>query len=236
MDSSAECNLCGNCVKNCPNNSIRITPRVPTKELWFIKKPKLEVSFLATVIMGIVFVQNITMLKIWDGILKQLENIIGTSNYYITFTITFIIAMLIPISLLTLTGLIAKKFNGASVKDNFAKFGYSIIPLDMAGHIAHNLFHILAEGKSVIFTLMGVFGMNIPNTSTAFIDSPTIQVLQYLLIILGTIGSIFTAYKIAKNSQSKGNPIATSIVYAVLMLILAVANILLFSLPMAMRM
>ena len=42
MDSNANCNVCGYCVKNCPNDSIRLTARIPTKELWFIRKPKLE--------------------------------------------------------------------------------------------------------------------------------------------------------------------------------------------------
>jgi len=236
MDSSAECNLCGNCVKNCPNDSITISTRIPTQELWDIKKPKIEVAFLAIVIMGIVFVQNITMLKIWDEILKSLENILGTTNYYITFTVTFFIAMLIPVLLLLLTGLIAKKFNKTSIMENFAKFGYAIIPLDLAGHIAHNLFHLLAEGKSVGYTFMGLFGMNSHGASTAILPSPTIQILQYIIIIIGTIGSIYTAYRIAKSSQTKGHPLGTSIVYAILMILLAVANIYLFSLPMAMRM
>lgn len=237
METNATCNFCGNCVKSCPNNSIKIYPRIPTKELWFIRKPKLEESFLAVVIMGIVFVQNITMVDIWQNILSWLEHTTGTTSYFVTFTITFIIAMLIPIALLALTGLAAKKFNGDSVKQNFAKFGYAIIPLDMAGHIAHNLFHLLAEGKSVYYTFMGLFGMEM-HGSTAILDTPTIQALQYILIVIGAIGSIYTAYKIAKNNYgSKGNKsIGSSIVYAVLVIILAVANIILFALPMAMRM
>ena len=236
MDSSAECNLCGNCVKSCPNNSIRISPRTPTKELWNIKKPKLEVAFLSIVIMGIVFVQNITMLKIWDGMLTSLENILGTTNYAITFTVTFVIAMLIPVSMLVLTGLIAKKFNGASVKENFARFGYAIIPLDLAGHIAHNLFHLLAEGKSVFYTAMGLFGMDFDGSSTAILSTSTIQVIQYIIIIIGAIGSIYAAYRIAKSSQPKEKLLGTVLVYGILMIILAIINIVLFSLPMAMRM
>ncbi|HJV46181.1 MAG TPA: 4Fe-4S binding protein, partial [Bacillota bacterium] len=42
MDSSADCNLCGNCVKSCPNDSIRISVRKPTSELWGMKNPKTE--------------------------------------------------------------------------------------------------------------------------------------------------------------------------------------------------
>jgi hypothetical protein len=248
MDSSSQCNLCGNCVKNCPNNSITISTRKPTQELWNIKKPIFEVAFLSIVIMGIVFVQNITMLKIWDKILASLENLLGTSNYYIIFTLTFLIAMFIPVALLALTGLVAKSFNKTSVKENFARFGYAVIPLDLAGHIAHNLFHLLAEGKSVFYTAAELFGMNSNGASTAFVSNSTIQVLQYIIIGIGTIGSIYTAYRLAKSSQKndkelsaasadiKKNLLGTTTVYAVLMLLLAVINIILFSLPMAMRM
>jgi polyferredoxin len=235
MEDNAECNFCGNCVKNCPNNSINISLRVPTKELWFIKNPRLDAAFLAVVIMGIVFVQNITMLKVWDGMLTWLENVTGTQNYAITFTITFIIAMAIPVALLSITGLVAKTFNKASLKENFTKYGYALIPLDMAAHIAHNLFHLLAEGKSVFYTFIELFGVNVEHTSSAILDDPTIQVFQFLLIAIGTIGSIYTAYKISKNNY-ESKKISTTIVYAVLLILLAVVNIMLFSLPMAMRM
>lgn len=33
MESVANCNLCGHCVKSCPNDSIKIAPRIPTKGL-----------------------------------------------------------------------------------------------------------------------------------------------------------------------------------------------------------
>jgi len=235
MDTSAECNFCGNCVKNCPNDSIRISPRVPTEELWANNKPKVEVAFLAMVIMGIVFVQNITMISIWNDILAWLEQTTHTTNYYVIFTITFLIAMAIPVALLVLTGRIAKVFNGATVLENFARFGYAIIPLDLAGHIAHNLFHLLAEGKSVIYTFLGLFGRHFDNASTAILDNATIQVLQFILIALGTAGSVYVTYRMAKSSGFPKH-IPVTWVYAVLILALAAANIYLFSMPMAMRM
>lgn len=235
MEDNAECNFCGNCVKNCPNGSIKISLRVPTKELWFIRKPRLDASFLAVVIMGIVFVQNVTMLSIWDGMLTWLENVTGTQNYAITFTITFIIAMAIPVALLSVTGLVAKIFNKASLKENFMKYGYAIIPLDMAAHIAHNLFHLLAEGKSVFYTFIELFGVNVAHTSSAILDDPTIQALQFILIVIGTLGSIYTVYKISKNNY-ESKTVSTTLVYTVLLILLAVVNIMLFSLPMAMRM
>jgi hypothetical protein len=235
MEDNAECNFCGNCVKNCPNSSIQISLRPPTKELWFIRKPRFDASFLAVVIMGIVFVQNITMLKVWEGMLTWLENAVGTDNYAVTFTITFIIAMAIPVALLAITGLVAKTYNKASLKENFTKYGYALIPLDMAAHVAHNLFHLLAEGKSVFYTFVGLFGVEMHNASTAILDDPTIQALQFILIVIGTLGSIYTVYRISKNNY-ESKKISTTIVYTVLLIVLAIVNIMLFSLPMAMRM
>jgi polyferredoxin len=236
MDTNASCNLCGYCVKNCPNDSIQLTLRVPTEELWFVRKPKLEVAFLAVVIMGIVFVQNITMLEVWGSILSQLERLTGTDSYYVTFTITFIIAMLIPIALLAMTGLAAKQFNGDSVMQNFTRFGYAIIPLDIAGHVAHNLFHLLAEGKAVLYTAMILGGQEVGSgVSPALVSTATIQLLQYILVGLGVIGSIYTAYRISRsNYQGKTWPVLLP--YAILILVLGAVNIWLFILPMAMRM
>jgi hypothetical protein len=236
MTSSANCVLCAECIKGCPNNSIQLTMRPPTKELWFIRKPKLEEAFLSAVIMGIVFAQNVTMLEVWGSMLKWLENLAGTTNYAITFSITFAISLAIPVGLLGLTSWVAGKFNKVSLVENFTRFGYAIIALDMAGHIAHNLFHLLAEGGAIYVTGLGLFGMATHGASTALVGMGTIQFLQFSLIALGFAGSIYTAYRIAKTNSADGKVWGTFIPYAALMVVLTVINIVLFTLPMAMRM
>jgi len=236
MTTNAQCNICGDCIKSCPNDSIRLTLRPPTQELWFIRKPKLEEAFLAIVIMGIVFIQNITMLEVWQSTLRGLENLTGTKSYAVNFTITFLIAMLIPIILLGVTALLAKKLNGDSLAQNFAKFGYAIIPLDVAGHVAHNLFHLLAEGKAVIFTALAFMGQVVPEASPAIVGNATIQILQFVLIALGVGGSLYAAYRIAHSNYGGGKTWATLIPYTILIVVLGGVNIWLFILPMAMRM
>jgi hypothetical protein len=64
----------------------------------------------------------------------------------------------------------------------------------------------------------------------------TIQMLQYGLLVLGLVGSLYAAYRIARNNQPEGNVWATFAPYAVLIVILTVMNVYLFMLPMAMRM
>ena len=236
MTSNANCVICADCIKNCPNDSIQLTVRPPTKELWFIRKPKMEEAFLSAVIMGIVFVQNVTMLEVWTGMLQWLERVTGTTNYAITFSITFAISIIIPVALLGFTSWVASKFNKSSLVENFTRFGYAIIALDVAGHIAHNLFHLLAEGKSIFYTAIALFGQEIHGASPALVAMDTIQILQYGLIALGLAGSLYTAYRIARNSHPDGKAWATFVPYAVLIVVLTVMNIYLFMLPMAMRM
>ncbi len=63
-----------------------------------------------------------------------------------------------------------------------------------------------------------------------------IQFLQFGLLALGFIGSLLTAYYIAKNNSTSGKVWGTFVPYAVLMVVLTIMNVVLFTLPMAMRM
>jgi ferredoxin len=242
MDTTAECNLCGLCVKSCPHDAIVLTPRIPTSELWFVKRPRFEVAFLALVIMGIVFVQNITMLGIWTDLLRWIERMTGLSNYPFMFTSLFIVAMAIPAGLMLLASLASSAIDKESTLVNFTKLGYALIPLDLAGHIAHNLFHILAEGKNIMYTTLNLFGVTSPQFNAhsggaALLDSPTIQILQYMLIAIGVIGSLYTAFRIVKSNYGEqkktGMTFAPS---AILIVVFGIINIYLFMMPMSMRM
>jgi len=228
MDSSADCNICGNCVKNCPNDSIRLSLRVPTQELWGLKNPKLEHASLAAVIMGIVFVQNITMLEIWSQVLDFLAAVTGTTNYVVNFTIAFIISMALPILLLLGAAKLATALGMPNtVKKNFILFGYAFIPLDLAGHLGHNLFHIITEGKAIWYNTLNLIGVKVASGDLSLASTSTVQMLQYVIIMIGLVGSSYTAYKMGNKASLKA-----MLPYYGLMLLLAIINIYLFSLPM----
>ena len=236
MDSNANCNLCANCIKSCPNDAITLTLRKPTQELWFLRAPKVEESFLAMAIMGIVLIQNITMLKVWDQILAAVTRTTGITSYPIIFTAVFAVGVSLPVLLLAGAAKIAGNANGESIRQNFARFGYALIPLDIAGHVAHNLFHLLAEGNSVFYTVAALFGVN-KTGSPALVPDQTIQVLQFIILAFGLVGSLYTMRRIAYRRYSA--PIirrATQLPYAILIGSLVALNVALFLLPMAMRM
>lgn len=247
MDTSAKCNLCGYCIKNCPNDSLVMNYVPPTKELWFIRRPKLEESMLAAIIMGMVFLQNVSMLSFWQPTLDKIQSFTGTEIFAVNFSIAFFIIISIPALLLMGAGWISNLFFKEGVWKNIARFGYALIPLDLAGHLAHNLFHLLAEGLAVYKTFIEMFGAEF-HGSMALFDDMTIQMMQFGLIGLGVLGSVYTAYRIAKSTkpaegeaegsggEKSPNTMKGFLPYVFLMLIIGVINIILFYLPMAMRM
>lgn len=237
MDSNAACNLCANCVKSCPNDALTLTVRAPTSDLWFIRAPKLEESFLAMAIMGIVLIQNITMLGIWNDLLSWVTITTGITNYAVIFTLAFAVAVAVPVGALGLASGFAAARNAESARQNFARFGYALIPLDVAAHLAHNLFHLLAEGKSVLYTVAALFGAGPHSGSTALAGNDTIRVLQFALIALGAAASGYTAHRIARRRyRAPRLRRATVLPYAAVIVAFAAVNLWLFTLPMAMRM
>jgi len=236
MDSTANCNLCANCIKSCPNDAIQVRLRKPTSELWFIRRPRIEESFLAMAIMGIVIIQNLTMLEVWDGVLGWIRTTTGITSTPVVFTFAFIVAVGLPVGLLYLAATLTSRGDLAGAKRNFARFGYALIPLDIAGHIAHNLFHLLAEGGSVWVTVAAVFGVR-SDASVALASPLTIQVLQFALLGLGILASLYAMRRIANSgSRIATSEVATAVPFAALIVLLGAANVWMFTQPMMHRM
>ena len=255
MDSNRFCNFCSNCIKNCPHDAIRITPRTPTSELWFIKKPRIEDSFLATALIGIVVIQTLVMLEVWEPFMKWFESTTGIKDFAIAWTVIFAGAMLIPLVLMMVSSFISTLFPekiglpdmipdqtaevslasesnvDKTMLSNFVRYGYALIPLGLGIHLAHNAKHFLGEGLSVIYTSASLVGMNITG-ELSILNMPTIQVIQYILTFLGILGSVYTAHRISLNNQGSK---ASVLPYILLILMFGAIALWMYSVPMAAR-
>jgi len=254
MDSNRACNFCSNCIKTCDLDAIRITPRPPTSELWFIKKPRFEESFLATALIGIVVSQTMIMLEVWEPFMHWFEKTTGITDFTTAWTLIFAGAMLLPVLLMFAASFVSSiiprgtsnsnlmpdqaaelsfssKGSGETTLSGFNRYGYALIPLGLGIHLAHNAKHFLGEGFSVIYTSASLVGWNITG-NLAILNMPTIQVIQYILSILGILGAIYTAYKISLNNP---NSKASVLPYVVLILMFGIISLWMYSIPMAAR-
>ena len=254
MDSNRACNFCSNCIKTCDHDAIRITPRPPTSELWFIKKPRFEESFLATALIGIVVSQTMIMLEVWEPFMTLFENATGITNFTVAWTLIFAGAMLLPVLLMLAASFISSiipgktsnsdlisdqtaelsvvsKDSAESTLSGFVRYGYALIPLGLGIHLAHNAKHFLGEGFAVFYSSASLVGWNITG-NLSILNMPTIQIIQYILSILGILGAIYTAYKISTNNPN----IRSSVLpYIVLILMFGIIALWMYSIPMAAR-
>lgn len=239
MQTMANCNFCGNCIKTCPNNSIQLIARRPTRELWFVARPKLEEAFLAVVIVGIVLVQNVTMLAFWEPTLATLTGLLFGSQVA-AFTLIFLAAMAAPFGLVLGAAALARSQSGQTGREtvlrNFARFGYAVIPLDLAGHIAHNLFHLLSEGGTVAYNTAALLGLAVIGPAE-LVPMGVVNLLQFAIVGLGLTGAVFTAYKIAEHAHGGAQrpTLRTLWPYLAVLLLFGLVNLYLFTLPMVHR-
>lgn len=254
MDSNRACNFCSNCIKTCDLDAIRITPRPPTSELWFIKKPRFEESFLATALIGIVISQTMIMLEVWEPFMTLFENTTGITNFPAAWTLIFAAAMLIPLLLMLFASFISSRMSGETsnsslipdqtaqlgdvtkrtgetTMSSFNRYGYALIPLGLGIHLAHNAKHFLGEGFSVLYSSASLVGWNITG-DLSILNMPTIQVIQYILSILGVLGAIYTAYKISTNNPNSRSSVLP---YIILILMFGIIALWMYSIPMAAR-
>jgi F0F1-type ATP synthase membrane subunit c/vacuolar-type H+-ATPase subunit K len=138
---------------------------------------------------------------------------------------------------MALASKVASRGNLENTVTNFARFGYALIPLDIAAHLAHNLFHLLAEGGVVFSTVTSLFGFDSAQMPTALASSSTILILQLIILALGVAGSAYTIRRITNRRYgSVARRRATAVPYLVLLGVLTVMNVYLFLMPMAHRM
>lgn len=241
MDSNSFCNFCANCIKNCPLGAIKISPRLPTSELWFIKKPRFVDSFFATVLLGIVVSQTVVMLEVWDPFVEWFEGATGITNFTVAWTVIFAGAMLIPLLLMLGFSFLSTLFTAASpaaqnrlgdrMLSNFAHYGYALIPLGLGIHLAHNAKHFLGEGLSVAYASASLAGFDFTG-DLSLLNMPTIQVIQYILTFLGIVGAAYTAYRISlKTPHSR----LSVLPYLAMILVFGVMALWMYGIPMATR-
>lgn len=244
MDSNRTCNLCGDCLKSCDNDSPSLKLRdLPASELWTKRRPRLDESFLAGSLIGIILISGFGMLEAWKPFFQWFQTFVGITNEQLAISILFVVMLAIPVMLLMMTSFISSLFSKESPMTNFTRYAYALIPLNLAGHFAHNLFHFLGEGKSIsTVTASLVSGGKVIATeggghgeaaSASILDGTTIQSLQYILVFIGVAASLYIAFRIFKREE-KGSLLAL-IPHSILIFVFGALTFVLFALPMDMR-
>ena len=195
LKSSADCIYCGLCVKNCPNDSIRINLRIPSQELWGFIKPQLDESVIVSCLLGI-----LTIIGFAEANHSWFFTAVG-SHQYVIFTALYLLAMVVSVALIALASRWASTFNDSPAILNFSTFNYTLVPLLLSIHIGRNLSDLYTGGHELLFLLTErIFHLGHQPVPPLAADSPLITVLQFIFLIIGFFLSIHAASYILKTS------------------------------------
>ena len=231
VDDSGTCQLCASCVKNCPHDALRISVRKPAAELWSIRQPQPSDAVLAAMVAGVVLIEQFAMLGGWNRLTAATGAMLNVDPYVsFRFLYGVLLAIFIaaPVLGLTLASLGSQALGGvvsfAGLKRDFSLFGYAVIPLALAGHLAHSLDRLLRWSRAVPFALAAMLDWFPADNGAAWLSRPAVLWIEVAVLVLGGAVSLHVAFRLAQR-RARHAAWAAYAPHCLLLLFLLAANL-----------
>lgn len=244
LKENTYCTLCTECIRACPHDNIGINLRPPASDLFNKIRFQWDEATLAIVLLALTSFHGLTMTPLWGTLNDQLRLATGLGPVF-SFTILMLLMLMAPILLFWAGASFAKALTqDASVGAGkiFKAFAYSVIPVALFYHLAHNSMHFFLEAPSIIPLLSDPFGFgwNLFGTAGAhygpLLTLETLWGIQVVLIVIGHVYGVLIADRVARTLFRDPRRILRSLVPLLLTMVLFSAySIWLIAQPMEMR-
>lgn len=213
-DTNKYCILCTECLKSCPNNTMRLGIRPPLKDLWAGKSFKFDESFNAMALLGVSSIAPLWLIKLtkplqgWFieifGMEQRMADIFSKTVLYLTglaTAILFVMAIMWIVS--KSTGL------GKGAKHYVNIYTGALLPITLMKLIADISDHIVRNGSSVIYVVYNFiadFPRGSPDATGQPVFAPLalnsveiIFAMQAVFLTIGFFSSLFVIHKVVLN-------------------------------------
>jgi polyferredoxin len=245
LQENTYCTLCTECVRACPHDNLAINLRPPAEDLLNKERFRGDEAVLAVVLLALTSFHGITMTPSWWRINDLLRVEFGLGKTAI-FTILMALMLALPVLLFVATAAVARAIagvqNGPSVHRLFNAFAFSVIPVALFYHLAHNCMHFFMEGQHIVPLLSDPFGWGWDLFGTAGVElGPLLSLrivwwLQMVLIVVGHIYGVVVADRIARRLYDEPKAVRRVLVpLLVTMVLYSSFSVWLVAQPMDMR-
>ncbi len=220
MNDNQYCTLCTECVKSCPHDNIALNLRSSGADLLYPHRAKIDEAYMAILVFIVSAFHGAAMIPLWKEwetglrgwlidheLLSTLgigELFAGSNGGVLTFTLMMLAAILAPgllYALLCGTMRLASGRSEVSTRKLFVRFAYTLLPIALFYHLAHNATHVFWEWsklRRLISDPLG-WGTDFFGTARAPLSSlwspETIWYLQVALVVVGHAYGIFVAQR-----------------------------------------
>jgi len=249
LNESTYCTLCTECVKSCNIPTVRLRPF--GRDLPRVKHWRMDEAVLALTLLALTGFHGLSMTPVWQNfepgtrdIVGGLQGALGISELS-AFTIGMVVLMAVPLlayALLTGVAWLWVRSGEVSYRDLFIGYAYSVLPVALFYHLAHNAMHLFTEGQTVIPRLSDPMGTGADWFGTAswqlgsMLSLSTIWWLQVLLVVTGHAFGITVAHRISRRLFADSRLARRSLVpMTAMMILISMGGLWLMSLDMNMR-
>ena len=244
LSSNQYCTLCTECIRACPEDNMAINLRPIGTDLKKISIFKKDEAIFIIVLLALTTFHGMTMTPQWTRINQLLRVETGFDKYTV---FTCLMALIIFAQLITyyLSAYTAKKLmnhDKYSTLKFFKTYAYSVLPLALFYHLAHNSMHFFMEAQHLIPLLSDPFSYGWDLFGTAgknysqFLSLEVVWWIQMSLVIIGHMFGINAADNIYKKVFShEKNGFLSFIPLIFVMIIYSAISVFLLASPMEMR-
>lgn len=195
------CTLCSECVRSCPHENMALRVRPLGADLLQKDRFLWDESGLAVVLLALTSFHGLTMTPLWgrmNGWLRLETGIGATASFSFWMTILVCLPFLLFWFASKVTAWWAKD-SDQSAGRVFKVYAYSLIPVALFYHLAHNSMHFFLEAGSLIPLLSDPFGQGWDLFGTArktygpILSLPIIWWLQISFIVIGHVFGVVVA-------------------------------------------
>ena len=244
MDRNTYCTMCMECVRTCHKNNIAWNVRPPGTDLLEQKRTRVDEAYLAVMLLSMSAFHGLSMTPKWDQFVGWISET-GSLGQLASFSLGMASMLAVPLILYFGICLLMKLVAGDhenSVHTLFIRFSYSLLPIALFYHLAHNLQHIFYEGLKLVRIASDPFGWGWDLFGTAHMPISAVLPasvgwwIQIGLILVGHIYGLLIAHRAAYALYDQPRQATLSqLPMLVAMAIFSLQSLWLLSQPMLMR-
>ncbi len=200
MYTNEDCTMCGQCIKNCKHDAVYLNLRVPAAELVrdsglnsYREGSTFAIAFFVPMLIAVVLAINIRKLSLYDHFSTKINSEV---MHYALICIFFYI---LCFGLIWLGAIALKKSNSeGSPLERLVWYTCTFIPIAFAGEVSNHIITFIngfGQILPVVNLQFGTYTLGILNQQTS---TEMVKFLQIMIIIAGTVASIFIGRKVVK--------------------------------------
>lgn len=222
LQQNTYCTSCGNCARSCPHDNVAWRLRSPSAEAISDARPHWDEAWFMIGLLALTGFHGLTMMSFWEEGMYIFARKIGDSGQMLTaFSFTFALALAAPICfylyIIKLVHIVER--GRARYSELFCRFSFIALPLAFSYHLAHNLNHLLREGRGFGELMLNPLGIGrdpagMDEKSIAMMDqlvSPEVLQTIQVMLLAGGFAIAMQIIRTRAKSLEQNGPIRTRI-------------------------